>query len=76
MLLLHVMMIITFKLNKINFVNIKMSLKLLLQGMMVNIFMLIYMTSVSQDVINVTLASDDGRHIQAHIYNFCFSRYY
>ena len=65
MLLLHVMMIITFKLN--NFVNIKMSLKLLLQGMMVNIFMLIYMISVSDDVINVTLASDDGRHIQAQL---------
>ena len=46
------MMIITFKLNK-------MSLKLLLQGMVVNIFMLIYMTSVSEDVINVSLASDD-----------------
>ena len=64
MLLLQVMMIITFKFNKINFVNIKISLMLLLQGMMVAIFKLIYMIFVSQDTINVTLASHDGRQIQ------------
>ena len=65
MLLLQVMMVATFKLNKENFVNIKISLMLLLQMMMVAIFKLTNKISDLQDIIDVTLVNDDGHHIQA-----------
>ena len=39
---------------------------LLLQMMMVTIFKLTNDKSDFQDIIDVTLASDDGCHIQAH----------
>ena len=44
---------------------------LLLQVMMVAIFKLIYMIFVSQDTINVTLASHDGRQTQGQKGQFC-----
>ena len=52
-------------LNKTNFVNIKISLMLLLQVMVVAIFKLTDRISDSQDIIDVTLASDDDHHIQS-----------
>ena len=64
MLLLQMMMVATFKLKKDNIVNIKISLMLLLQ-MMVAIFKLTNNISDFQEIIDVTLANDDGRHIQA-----------
>ena len=66
MLLLQVMVNTAFKLNKGNFGNIKISLLLLLQMMMVTIFKLTNNISDFLDIIDVTLANDDGRHIQAH----------
>ena len=53
-------MIATFELNEFNFVNIKISLMLLLQVKMVVIFKLTVKISV-----NNTHGSNDGRHIQA-----------
>ena len=67
MLLLQVMMVAKFKDKKANFVNIKISLMLLLQMNMVAIFKMQNKISDSWDNINVTLASDDGRHIQAQL---------
>ena len=66
MLLSQVMMVFTFKLNKDNFVNIKISLILLLQMMMVTKFKITNNISDFQDIIDVTLTNDNGRHIQAH----------
>ena len=66
MLLLQVMMVATCKLNKENFVNIMISLMLLLQMMMVTIFKLTNNISDFLDIIDVTLANDDDRDIQAH----------
>ena len=60
------MMVATFKLNKVDFVNIKISLMLLLQMVVVTIFKLTNNISDVQDIIDVTLANDDGRHIEAH----------
>ena len=56
----------TFKLNKVNFVNIKISLTLILQMMMVALFKLTDSISDFQKYIDDTVASDDGCHIQAH----------
>ena len=67
MLLLQVMMVAKFKDKKANFVNIKISFMLLLQMNMVAIFKMRNKISDSWDNINVTLASDDGRHIQAQL---------
>ena len=39
---------------------------LLLQMMMIAIFKLTNNISDFQDIIDVTLANDDGRHIEAH----------
>ena len=66
MLLMQWMMVATFKLNKVDFVSIKISLMLLLQMLMVAIFKLRNNITDFQDIIDVTLANDDGRHIQAH----------
>ena len=67
MLLLQAMMVTKFKDKKANFVNIKISFMLLLQMNMVAIFKMRNKISDSWDNINVTLASDDGRHIQAQL---------
>ena len=67
MLLLQVMMVAKLKDKKDNFVNIKISFMLLLQMNMVAIFKMRNKISDSLDNINVTLASDDGRHIQAQL---------
>ena len=66
MLLLQVMMVAKFKINKDNFLNIKRSLMLLLQMMMVTIFKLTNNINDFQDIIDVTLTSDDSCHVQAH----------
>ena len=67
MLLLQVMMVAKFKDKKANFVNIKISFMLLLQMNMVAIFKIRNKISDCWDNINVTLASDDGRHVQAQL---------
>ena len=44
----------------------KISSMLLLQMMMIAIFKFTNNISDVQDIIDVTLANDDGRHIEAH----------
>ena len=65
MLLLQVMMVAIFKLNKTNFVSIKISLMLLLQVMIVARFKYIDEFTDSLDIDYVTLARYDGHHTQA-----------
>ena len=64
MLLLQMMMVAIFKLTN-NISDFKISLMLLLQMMIVIIFRLTNNISDFQEIIDVTLAKDDGRHIQA-----------
>ena len=59
------MMVSTFKLKKVNFINIKISLMLLLQVVMVAKLKPIHRIKDSQNIDYVTLASYDGRHIPA-----------
>ena len=61
------MMVATFKLNKVGFVNIKISLMLLLRMMMVAIFKLTDNISHFHDIIDVTPVCDDGCPVQDHI---------
>ena len=58
------MMVAAFKLNKVDFVNIKISLMLLLRMMMVAIFKLTDNISNFHDIIDVTPVCDDGCPIQ------------
>ena len=67
MLLMQWMMVETFKLNKVDFVNIKISLMLLLRMMMVAIFKLTDNISDFHDIIDFTPVCDDGCPIQDHI---------
>ena len=67
MLLMQWMMVATFKLNKVDFVNIKISLMLLLRMMMIAIFKLTDNISDFHDIIDVTPVCDDGCPIQDHI---------
>ena len=65
MSLLQVMMVAKFKLNKTNFVNIKISLMLLLQVMMVTMFKYTDEFTDSPNFNDATLARYDGHYIQA-----------
>ena len=80
-LLLQVMMVATFKLNKTNFAKIKISLMLLLQVMMDAIFKYTVKFTDSSDINDVSIARNDGHHIeghhnQAHNKNLLFSNYF
>ena len=66
MSLLQVMMVAIFKLNKTNFVNIKISLMSLLQVMMVAVFKYTDEFTDTPDINDVTLESYDEHHIQVH----------